>query len=97
MFKPKIPSLGKSRWLMLEQTSQTKEEVLALVRGIDGAEIKTTDSKTYVRFPEIQTKPPKQLSKVVKLIVTRRSMVSDNVGKVDAPRQYCAVMLKNGR
>jgi len=90
-------SLKKGRWLVLEQTTHTKEEVLALIRMIEGAEIQTINSKTYVRFPERQTTTVKPLSNLVKMLHQKRTDFFDEDIEIDHPRQYCAVMLKNRR
>lgn len=90
-------SLKKGRWLVLEQTAHTKEEVLALIRMIDGAEIQTINSKTYVRFPEHRVTAMKPLSRFIRILHSKRTDFFIEDVETDHPRQYCAVMLKNGR
>ena len=97
MFKSKKTSLKKGRWLVLEQTSHTKEEVLALIRAIDGAEIQIVDTKTYVRFPERQAKTVKPLSKVAKILCQKRAEFFFDDTETEGSKHYCAVMLKNKR
>lgn len=97
MLKSEKASLKKGRWLVLEQTSHTKEEVLALIRAMDGAEIQIIDTKTYVRFPERRAQTVKPLSKVAKILRQKRAELFFEDTETESPRQYCAVMLKNGR
>ena len=97
MLKDEKTALKKGRWLVLEQTSHTKEEVLALIRTIDGAEIQVIDAKTYVRFPERRAKTEKPLYKITKILRQKRAEFLVGKTEVDSPRQYCAVILKNGR
>ena len=97
MLKSEKTSLKKGRWLVLEQTSHTKEEVLALIRAMDGAEIQIMDTKTYVRFPERRVQTIKPLSKVAKILRQKRVEIFFEDTETESPRQYCAVMLKSGR
>ena len=97
MFKSKKASLKKGRWLVLDQTNHTKQEVLALIRTIDGAEIQIIDTKTYVRFPERRVKTVKPLSMVAKILHQKRAELLVEDKEMDSLRQHCAVMLKNGR
>ena len=95
MLKSEKSSLKKGRWLVLEQTSHTKEEVLALIRAMEGAEIQIIDAKTYVRFPEQRAKMVKPLSKVAKTLRQKRAKIFSEDTEAESPRQYCAVVLKN--
>lgn len=97
MLKSEKEALKKGRWLVLEQTSPTKEEVLALIRAMDGSEIQITKTKTYVRFPERQAKTAKTLSKVAKIFQQKRTECFFEDTDTERPMQYCAVMLKNRR
>ena len=97
MRKSEKSSLKKGRWLVLEQTNHTKEAVLALIRAMDGAEIQMIDAKTYVRFPERRTQAVKPLSKAVNILHQKRAEIFWEDTDAESPRQYCAVMLKNGR
>lgn len=97
MLNSEKTSLKKGRWLVLEQTNHTKEEVLAQIRAIDGAEIQVIDTKTYVRFPERRAKTVRSLSYVAKNLRLKNAGVFIKSNKMDNPRQYCAVILKKGR
>lgn len=97
MPKSEKTSLKKGRWLVLEQNSRSKEEVLALIRAMDGAEIQIIDTKTYVRFPERRTQAVKHFSKMAKILRQKHTKVFYEDTETDIPRQYCAVILKTGR
>ncbi len=97
MLKPEKTSLEKGRWLVLDQTNHTKEEVLARIRAIDGAEIQIVDTKTYVRFPERRTNTVKPLFADATMLRQKRTGFIIKDAEIDSPRQYCAVMLKNGK
>lgn len=97
MLNSEKASLKKGRWLVLEQTSHTKEEVLALIRAMEGAEIQIIDTKTYVRFPERQAKTTKPIFKVTRILRQKRTKLLIEDKETEGPRQYCAVMLKNGK
>lgn len=97
MLESKKSSLKKGRWLVFEQNSHAKEDVLALIRAIDGAEIQIIDTKTYVRFPERPAQTVKPISKIAKLLRQKRLELFLEDTDEESPRQYCAVMLKNGR
>lgn len=97
MLNPEKSSPKKGRWLVLEQTDRTKDEVIALIRAIDGAEVQIINAKTYVRFPESRGKSFKPVTKVIKMLCSKQPnvLIADNDS--NPPRQYCAVMLKNKR
>ena len=97
MLKSKKTSLKKGRWLVLDQTSHTKEEVLALIRAIDGAEIQIIDTKTYVRFPERQRETVKPLSRIANILCQKRAEFFFDDTETESPKHYCAVMLRNRR
>ena len=97
MLKSNKTALKKGRWLVLEQTSHAKEEILAHIRAIDGAEIQVVETKTYVRFPEGKSKSVKPIYKFTKLMRQKRAGCLSENNTMEDPRQYCAVMLKNGR
>ena len=96
MLNSEKASLKKGRWLVLEQTSRTKEEVLALIRAMEGADVQIIDTKTYVRFPERQAETTKPLFKV-RILGQKRTKPVTKDKETEVPRQYCAVILKNGR
>lgn len=95
MLNSEKTTLKKGRWLVLEQTNHTKEDVLALIRAIDGAEIQVIDTKTYVRFPERQAKSVRFLYRVTKNLRQKNVTAFVEDAEPERPRQYCAVILKN--
>lgn len=89
--------MKKGRWLVLEHTSHTKEELLTVIRAMEGAEIQIIDTKTYVRFPERRVHTVKPFSKLAKNSRKKRVERFSENADFGSPRQYCAVMLKKER
>lgn len=95
MFKDREIPLNKGRWLMLGQTSPTKETVLTHIRMIDGAEIKTVDTKTYIRFSDAQKKPIYDLFKISKILGLKHKRTPIKKSEINVSRHYCAVIIKS--
>lgn len=85
----------KTRWLKIASPSeQGKEHMLALVKTIDGVEMKEVHGVTYVRLPEITNKVPKKhMYKVGTFLTTHNRRRTTSTREKDE-RLYCAVMLK---
>lgn len=97
MPKLKESARNKGRWLVLEQTSPTKEEVLALIRTMEGAEIQIVGAKTYVRFPKHRAKTVNPVSRITKVLCQKRAEFRFEDAEIETQKQYCAIMLKSGR
>ena len=95
MLKTKKNPPQKGRWLVVEQTKQTNEAILSLVRVIEGAEIRIRGKKTYVRFPEYKKKKSKPLIRYSKRFAPKQFNTYVSGAEKEQPRLYCAIMLKD--
>lgn len=85
----------KTRWLRIDSGNrESMDSMLALVKTVQGAEIKEMNGVKYVRFVEEKVDRPKRK--------TTTWRVFTSVGKKQNPkntdnsteRQYCAVIMK---
>jgi len=83
------------RWLIIDTKSPSSDIIVASLKTIDGAEIKTISHKMYVRFNKpIQKSTRNHLSSRVTRAIRESSAktCSDNTGM--PINHYCAVVAK---
>ena len=85
----------KTRWLKISTPSeQGKEHMLALVKTIDGVEMKVVQGITYVRLPEVTERTPKKRKRKVGAFLQIASHGTTTSKQKKSERLYSAVMLK---
>ena len=94
MAKPHIVLNTKGKWLELDPRSESTENILTVVRKIDGADILVVSGKTYVRFPANQVQKEKHFTKMIKTIVSPKRSSTIEARETSNLGGYCAVMLK---
>lgn len=86
---------AKTRWLKISTPSeQGKEHMLALVKTIDGVEMKVVQGITYVRLPEVTERTPKKRKQKVGAFLQIASHGTITSKQKKSERLYSAVMLK---
>lgn len=83
----------KGRWLEVDTKSKSRDQVLAAVKKIGGAEIRELSGKTYIRFPAFQPQKGVSAFQMIKIAYSRPSAKKRAEGSNF--RQYCAVIHKN--
>jgi len=87
--------IQKTRWLRVDSGNrESMNSMLALVKTVQGAEIKEMNGVQYVRFVEEKADRPKRKTTTWRFFSSVVKKRNQNNTENATERQYCAVIMK---